>query len=210
MVSFLTELSIKYDTNKLWHGYMSFYEKLFDSNRLTVKNFLEIGIDQGSSLMVWKDYFVHSNIYGIDLVIPDRVNNHERLICGIADQSDSNQLKALLDNWNSPVFDSILDDGGHSVKQQRVSIETLWPSLKSGGYYIIEDLHTNIRSMHFIHPHLNANSTHIDEQPSMHERILNIMAGSTSEFSFPTSEIQEIYYFNTPNKLSLSCAIKKF
>ena len=119
------------------------------------------------------------------------------------------QLMNTLKSWEYPKFDIILDDGGHSVRQQRVSIETLWNSLKSGGYYIIEDLHTNIRNMQRIHPHLNVNSKHIDETPTIHDKIYNIMTGSKNEFNFKVSEISEIYYFNTPNKLSLSCAFKK-
>jgi hypothetical protein len=118
-------------------------------------------------------------------------------------------LLETLKVWNNPVFDIIIDDGGHTVKQQRVSVETLWSSLKSGGYYIIEDLHTNIKALHSIHPHLTVYSTHIDETPTVHDKIYNIMAGSKNEFGFPVSEISEVYYFNTPNTLSLSCAFKK-
>jgi hypothetical protein len=130
--------------------------------------------------------------------------------CGVADQSNQIQLRNLLTEWGNPIFDIIIDDGGHTVKQQRVSIETLWAQLKSGGYYIVEDLHTNIPQMHHIHPHLSGDMRHIDEMPSVHTKIVNIMCGSKKkEFSFPTSEISEIYYFNTPNKLSLSCAFKK-
>jgi hypothetical protein len=172
-------------------------------------NFLEIGIDQGSSLKVWRDYFTNAKIYGIDLFIHDNMKSRTDITCGIADQSKEEELKELINNWGNPNFDIIIDDGGHSVKQMRVSIETLWKSLKSGGYYIIEDLHTNIKLMQTIHPHLNTSNKHIDEQPTIHDKILNIMSGSKNEFSFDISEISEIYYFNTPNKLSLSCAFKK-
>jgi hypothetical protein len=205
----LESLSSLHGTNKIWHGYMSFYEKLFSPIKDNITKFLEIGIDQGNSLIVWREYFKNATIYGIDLVIPEKIKKYDRLIWGVADQSNANELKSLQDSWGNPIFDCILDDGGHTVKQQRVSIETLWSSLKPGGYYIIEDLHTNIRSLHFIHPHLNSNSPHIDENPTIHDKILNIMAGSTTEFTFPITDIEEIYYFNTPNKLSLSCAIKK-
>jgi len=205
----LFTLSKKYGTNKLWHGYISFYTKLFNPIKDNVTQFLEIGIDMGSSLHTWKDYFKNSSIYGIDINIPDSVKNIDRMYYAVADQSNKDQLLSAITYWNNPTFDIIMDDGGHCVKQQRVSIETLWPLLNPGGYYIIEDLHTNIRPLHFIHPHMNEQSIFIDETPTIHDKINNIMSGSKTEFSFPVSEIDEILYFNCPKTLSLTCAFKK-
>ena len=39
-------------------------------------------------------------------------------------------------------FDIIIDDGGHTMKQQQISLGILFFAVKSGGYYVIEDLHT--------------------------------------------------------------------
>ena len=36
----------------------------------------------------------------------------------------------------------IIDDGGHTMKQMQTSLNYLWNSVKSGGLYVIEDLHT--------------------------------------------------------------------
>ena len=74
-MSILEQLCIKHGTNKVWHGYPSFYEKLFNDIRLNPLNFLEIGIDQGGSLFAWQEYFSNSTIYGIDIVIPNRIAN---------------------------------------------------------------------------------------------------------------------------------------
>ena len=205
----LEELCNKHGTNKVWHGYTSFYEKLFESIRSNPVNFLEIGIDQGGSLLAWQDYFSNGTIYGIDIVIPDRIANQITIKYAITDQSSPQQLLQTLESWNNPKFNVIIDDGSHWVSHQRISMETLWKSVAPGGYYVIEDLHTNIRALHYIHPHMNEHCRHIDETPTNHDRINRIMAGSTNEFGIPVSEISEIYYFNTPNRLSLSCAFKK-
>ena len=206
----LDRLYEKYGTNKLWHGYGSFYSKLFDASKNSIQNFLEIGIDTGASLRSWRDYFPNATVYGIDILYRDpTILEEPRIRCALADQSDDVQLKNTMNTWGNPVFDSIVDDGGHTVKQQRVSIEYFCPFLKPGGYYIVEDLHTNIPNMKFIHPHLNAQSGHIDETPTIHEKIYYTMSGSKDQFSFGVADIAEIYYFNTPNKLSLSCAFKK-
>ena len=209
IVMSLEELCNKHGTNKAWHGYPSFYEKLFGPIRSTPLTLLEIGIDQGGSLFAWQEYFSNGTIYGIDIVIPDCIANQSTIRFAIADQSNPLQLLQTLEKWNNPTFDIIIDDGSHWVSHQRISMETLWKSVTPGGYYVIEDLHTNIRALHYIHPHMNEHCRHIDETPTIHDRINRIMSGSTNEFGIPVSEISEIYYFNTPNTLSLSCAFKK-
>jgi demethylmacrocin O-methyltransferase len=40
-------------------------------------------------------------------------------------------------------FDIIVDDGGHSMKQQITSLTQLLPKVRSRGVYVIEDLQTS-------------------------------------------------------------------
>ena len=40
-------------------------------------------------------------------------------------------------------FDIIVDDGGHRMREQRMSLETLFKHVKPGGVYLCEDLHTS-------------------------------------------------------------------
>ncbi len=40
-------------------------------------------------------------------------------------------------------FDIIIDDGGHTMNQQRISFMTLLSLVRSGGLYVIEDLETS-------------------------------------------------------------------
>lgn len=40
-------------------------------------------------------------------------------------------------------FDVIVDDGGHTMKQQLTSLKVLWPAISSDGLYVIEDLQTS-------------------------------------------------------------------
>lgn len=204
----LNELMKKYNSNKEWHGYCSFYESLFENKKMAVKHFFEIGISTGASLLAWKEYFQNSQVYGIDLVIPDSVKGVSRIQYAVADQSSENALEKTVNDWGNPIFDCILDDGGHCVKQQRISIETLWKYVSNGGYYIIEDLHTNIRYFHLNHPHMNENSKFIDETPTVHHKIIKLMEGDMSVFPF-SNEIESIVYYMNPTTKSLSCAFKK-
>jgi hypothetical protein len=40
-------------------------------------------------------------------------------------------------------FDVVIDDGSHVPEHQLISFESLWPAVKPGGLYIVEDLETN-------------------------------------------------------------------
>ena len=58
-----------YDTSKIdLHNYIPTYEKLFHDFKNKPIDFLEIGIYNGGSLKLWRDYFTQANITGIDIV----------------------------------------------------------------------------------------------------------------------------------------------
>ena len=81
-------------------------------------------------------------IYGIDIV-PKTEMDSDRIKTFVADQSDRSQLAAFIDRFGSG-YDIIVDDGGHSMEQQQVSVGYLFRYLKPGGYYVIEDVHTSL------------------------------------------------------------------
>jgi hypothetical protein len=56
---------------------------------------------------------------------------------------------------------------------------------------------------------MGPHSKFIDETPTVHDKIMNTMAGSKTEFEIPFEEIDEILYYNNPHTMSLSCAFKK-
>ena len=59
----------------------------------------------------------------------------------IGDQADEKFLKNFIEK--TPEFDIIIDDGGHYMQQQLLSLIYLFPRLREGGIYIIEDVHTS-------------------------------------------------------------------
>jgi len=128
-------LALKYGTDKSseHHDYTKFYNQFFYSNKNEVKNVLEIGVFRGNSLRMWRDYFINAMIYGIDIDINCKFEE-ERIKVLINDQINTNIINLLPNN-----FDVIIDDGGHQSTQQIKSFEILFPSVKSGGVYIVED-----------------------------------------------------------------------
>ena len=93
----------------------------------------------GASLKTWYEYFPNARIVGLDIndakfLENDRTTTHQ------VDQGDRNQLAELRKIYPDESFDLIIDDGSHRADHQQTSLELLYPLLKSGGYYIIEDL----------------------------------------------------------------------
>jgi len=142
----LNSLCEKFGTDKCnrsgGHNYVEVYELFFYPIRTVAKKIAEIGIESGSSLHLWRDYFPHATIYGID--IDDNSNlDSERIKTFVGDQSKRENLQKFITKYGSN-FDFILDDGGHSMEQQQISLGFLFRHVKPGGYYIIEDLHTSL------------------------------------------------------------------
>ena len=114
---------------------------------------MEIGVSQGASIKMWNDYFRKANIYGID-INPETKFKKERIEVYIGNQTDEEFLKGVCKDKQ---FDIIIDDGGHKMSQQTGSFKILWKYLKSGGFYVIEDLHTSYHK-----PHLDRDYTTMD------------------------------------------------
>jgi hypothetical protein len=129
-----------YSTDKFSHGYIPVYEKYFEQFK-NVKNILEIGVLQGESLKYFNDYFPNATIYGIDIEDKKHFENDKikTFICNQESRDDLNYLMSML----NIKFEIILDDGGHTMKQQQTSFGVLFNHLINSGIYILEDLHTS-------------------------------------------------------------------
>jgi hypothetical protein len=136
----LTEIGIHYGTDKAtFHGFTDIYDRYFTPLRDKQLNILEIGIDRGYSILTLRDYFINSQIYAIDCLDKSHLSG-DRFIFNIGDQADRNFMQHL---FRGIEFDIIIDDGGHGMEQQQVTLEEMLPRLKSGGIYVLEDLHTS-------------------------------------------------------------------
>jgi hypothetical protein len=141
----LTRLAEGTETDKGLRGH--YYTELYDVFFLPLKNgaakILEIGIASGDSLKMWMDYFPRATIYGIDIVPKTKLDS-ARIKTFVADQADRTQLESFIGKFGGD-FDIIIDDGGHLMNQQQISLGFLFKYVKPGGYYIIEDLHTSLQ-----------------------------------------------------------------
>ena len=139
-------IAIKHRTDKATsHDYHNMYGTLLGPMRDQNVSLLEIGLGctmaygPGKSIPVWREFlpFVKLSILEYDGSCAEKFRNRvEQLFVG--DQSDFNVLR---DVANGGPYDVVVDDGGHQVSHQINSLIGLWPVLKSGGVYFIEDLY---------------------------------------------------------------------
>lgn len=140
-MSKLTEIGLKFGTDKArFHHFTDFYEKHLSHLRNKEIKLLEIGIFKGESLKMWKEYFPNATIYGADILDMSSLQE-DRILIETCNQEDSESLKKL---FSGEVFDIIVDDGGHTMLQQQLTLLHLLPRVKSGGLFIMEDLHTSV------------------------------------------------------------------
>jgi hypothetical protein len=139
-MNILNDLAKKYGTDKSVgdHHYTIVYHGLFNDKRNEIKKVLEIGIANGDSLRMWRDYFPSAQIYGIDND-KNTLIEEERIKSFLANQEDEGQMLEVMKEIG-PDIDLIVDDGGHEREAQIISAKTLLPFLKKGGLYIVEDL----------------------------------------------------------------------
>lgn len=111
------------------------YEELFKSLKDQPITYLEVGTAYGDSLVWAKNYFTTANLYGIDIEVPKIIP--EGVTFTKIDQNDSEGL-TLFGKEHGP-FDIIIDDASHVRKETENTFNNLYPYLKIGGLYIIED-----------------------------------------------------------------------
>ncbi len=127
--------------HKLMH-YFEIYERHFARFRGTDVHVLEFGVSQGGSLQMWKDYFgPKCRIHGVDINPHCKAVEEERVSVFIGDQEDRAFLKSLA--AQIPRVDILIDDGGHSMRQQIATFEELYGHIAENGVYLGEDLCTS-------------------------------------------------------------------
>lgn len=152
----LCEIGKKYDTDKSsqrrnnvsdtrhCHPYTLFYESIFKKKKNENLKIAELGILHGGSLLMWKEYFINSEIYGFednnDLINNFKQNfNNDRITLSNIDVTNENSIIKAFSELNE-LYDIIVDDTTHQFEDQIRVIENVYKYLKPGGILIIEDI----------------------------------------------------------------------
>ncbi|MFF4403292.1 hypothetical protein [Streptomyces sp. NPDC001404] len=156
-------LAVRFRSDK-WggHWYTPHYERHFGARRDQRVKLLEIGVGGyhapdvgGASLLMWKHYFRRGLVYGLDVFDKSALDEPRKLTVR-GDQSDPEFLNALAKRIGP--LDIVIDDGSHRSSDVITSFRTLFPHLRPGGLYVIEDLQTSYW------PGWNGGRTHPDDE----------------------------------------------
>lgn len=163
------DVALRHGTDKVTaHAYHYMYQDFIAPLRCREGlRFMEIGLGcgmtwgAGRSVTMWMEYLPHVDIIveveydGACLdefrkawmsepapwVLTNPASWAKALECVAFEQGDqsSEQSMKTIGNKHGP-FDIVIDDGGHSRKQQIMSLASLWPYVRPGGFYVVEDL----------------------------------------------------------------------
>jgi hypothetical protein len=135
------------------HAYHNLYSRYLPHARLHDLNILEVGLGcnmfygPGASLNLWRALLPCANISFVEYDA-ECANKYKSQVemqgegrLYIGSQDDPKLLAEIVaDAKAAGGFDMIVDDGSHSHKHIWATLNALWPTLKPGGVYVIEDL----------------------------------------------------------------------
>jgi hypothetical protein len=140
MLTPLCQLARKYGSDKYSakHSYTPWYWEQFKDRRNSVRKVVEIGVGEGASLRMWREFFPNAWVYGMD-IDSARCFYDDRITVWEGDQASAYDLAGLAQNVG-PDVDLFIDDGSHKPEQQRFTCEYVMPQLHPGVTYVIEDV----------------------------------------------------------------------
>lgn len=119
------------------HNYLShIYDIYLPLYKIKKINLLEIGVQHGGSLLLWREYFINSYVYGIDIKdVRAEYTKTLKNVFFILDNAYCTETTSRL-----PCFDIIIDDASHNINHQKYLVENYFNLLHDDGIMIIEDI----------------------------------------------------------------------
>lgn len=129
------------DKNGPNHSYGDAYERILGGYGLStdvrkdIGLMMEVGVADGSSLRAWCEVFPNAIIVGMDIHHSDKAHG-DRIEFHLGDQ------RSQVDCENAAagrMFDVIVEDATHEIDGNLLTLFWLWPFIRPGGLYIIEE-----------------------------------------------------------------------
>jgi len=175
-----------------WVHYFEFYHRHLQRYRGKAPKMVEIGVQNGGSANLWRKYLGDgAEIVGVDIDPACRALEREGFEIWIGDQEDQNFWKAF--RRKHPAVDIILDDGGHTMRQQVQTFKSLFPALNESGTYICEDTHSSYFPTH---------GGGLGREGTFHELVKKLIDEMHAWYHMPLSKLEKSYI--AQNLLSLS------
>jgi hypothetical protein len=138
-----------FKTRFLVEQYLDYFASLTDPPR--GGNLLELGLYDGGSVPFWFEILEPDHHSGVDINASKTPKYLDRYLAredrrsqismhwGV-DQTDAKRLSEICANdFGDEPLDIVIDDASHLYEQSRRSFELLFPRVRPGGFYVIED-----------------------------------------------------------------------
>ncbi len=184
----------KHNRSYKWLHYFEIYNRHFSAFYGKDIAIMEIGVNQGGSLQLWKKMFgPHAKIIGVDIMESCRKMEEEQTTIYIGDQGNREFWRGIKPDL--PSFDIVIDDGGHGMEQQIVTFEEIFPLVKPGGVYLCEDTGTSYDPIKY-HSGCGKSGTFIEYSKNFIDYIHAWTAvGNNPPISERTRTIHSLHYY---------------
>ena len=140
----LSELYAEHDgkVSDKWSLYLNVYEHLFTAFRDKPVRILEIGVQNGGSLEIWRKFFRNANIIvgcDINAECGQLTFSSDKIALIVGDANTSETEREILER--SAEYDIVIDDGSHKSSDIIRSFTRYFGHVAEGGIYVAEDLH---------------------------------------------------------------------
>jgi cephalosporin hydroxylase len=177
-----------------WVHYFDIYERHFERFRDKRPVMLEIGVQGGGSLAMWKAYFgPGSKIIGIDIDANCKQHECEDIEIFIGNQSSADIMNAILQKY--PEVDIVLDDGSHIGSDTIASFNMLYDHVSPNGIYMVEDTHTSYWPK--FQGGLNVNGTFVEFSKNKIDEVNAIHTEGAIPMSKFTTSTDSITYYDS-------------
>ena len=135
-----------------WIYAFDIYERYLAPWKNKKVTLLEIGVQNGGSLEMWREYLgPDSTILGIDInsKCQEATNVEENIHVKIGNANNTQFLTEVVEQFGT--IDIVIDDGSHADSDIKAAFDFLYPKLSADGFYLIEDIGSNGGGANVLH-----------------------------------------------------------
>ena len=187
-----------------WVHYFDIYRRTLAPYVGKPVRVLEIGVFHGGGLEQLRALLGEEAILvGADVDPKARSACAGRFEVAVGDQSDPEFLDQVVAEYGP--FDVVIDDGGHSMRQQIAAIEHLFPTLNDGGVYIVEDTHTS-----YWEPYKDADVTFMEWAKERLDDINGYHFATEAQLGVWTTDVSGIHNYDSVVVFDKGCHFPPF
>jgi cephalosporin hydroxylase len=124
-----------------WNVALDAYQRHFGQFANKESKMLEIGVQSGGSILMYKQVLPKTLYYGMDINKNCADFEDETTKIFLGDQADVPSWQRFFESPQTASLDMCIDDGGHQAFQMLATLQQVLPRMNKGGVFLTEDIH---------------------------------------------------------------------